>query len=167
MLFGKELTLVHTRSQKLSVIYTTVLVSINRLHHRSQFLQRRHILLILQSNLQLLNRNLTIMIQINLTEQIAQILHLLLRQLSSNESSSQLFYLHATISTLENLEKFTIREKLTFKGTCDVCFNTQESRKIYSALIRLLSGNKILLIKCLAPVLTESISGTKWLRNYC
>ena len=87
-LLGKQLRRVHTTRQELVVVNTPVFVSVNRLHYRGQLLDRWLVFFVLQSQLQLVDRDLAVMVEIHLSEEFPQVFDFLLRQLSSDKSSS-------------------------------------------------------------------------------
>lgn len=77
-----------TTSQKLTVVYLTVLISIDIIHHLLQLSQISILMLLLQSSLQLIHSQITIRICINLLKQSTQMMNILLRQLSRDVSQN-------------------------------------------------------------------------------
>ncbi len=89
----EQLLFLHGKCQKLCVVKFSVFVCIDWFHDLFQLLQRWLVLFIWKGNFQLLNRNLSVMIQVNLLEKFAQLFHILFRHSWSNVSCCQFFKL--------------------------------------------------------------------------
>lgn len=136
-----------TTSQKLTVVYLTVLISIDIIHHLLQLSQIRILMLLLQSSLQLIHSQITIRICIDLLKQRTQMMNILLRQLSWDVSQNQSFKLNNKNTTLEKLEKLRIFLKSRINFCSPKGLFIHGWLRILSIVIRFSAGTKIWLIR--------------------